>query len=56
MRMFLRDKRFYLAVRLRSRDTGERAFYILKIPHSKVPRFVVLPPKDGNYYLKTLSK
>jgi polyphosphate kinase len=55
VRMFLRDKRFYLAVRLRSRDTGERAFYILKIPHSKVPRFVVLPPKDGNYYLMFLE-
>lgn len=55
VRMFLRDKRLYLAVRLHSRDTGEKAFYILKIPHSKVPRFVVLPPKDGNYYLMFLE-
>lgn len=55
VRMFLRDKRLYLAVRVRDRLTGEPSYYILKMPYSKVPRFVELPREEGDYCLMFLE-
>lgn len=55
VRTFLRDKRLYLAVRVRSRQTGEPLYYILKMPYSKVPRFVELPREEDDYCLMFLE-
>ena len=49
--IFLRDKRIYLAVRVRRKDTHAVEFYIIKLPYSKVPRFVELPKIGDDYYL-----
>lgn len=51
IKYFLRDNRLYLSVRVVRKDTGEKEYFILKLPYSKVPRFIELPPQDGNYYL-----
>ncbi len=50
-RTFLRDNRLYLATRLIRRDTGECEYYIFKLPHSKVPRFIELPRQGDDFYL-----
>jgi len=51
VKVFLRDKRLYLCTRLRRKDNGAIEYYIMKLPYSKVPRFIELPPKDGYYYI-----
>ena len=51
VKVFLRADRLYLCTRLRRKDNGVTEYYIMKLPYSKVPRFVELPQKDGNYYL-----
>jgi len=51
VKVFLRADRLYLCARLRRKDNGVTEYYIVKLPYSKVPRFVELPPLDGNYYL-----
>lgn len=43
---FLRDNRLYLAART---QTGE--YFVMKLPHSKVPRFIELPSQAGNHYI-----
>ena len=53
---FLRDNRLYLAVRLHSKGTLPGApdhtqYFVMKLPYSKVPRFIELPKQDKNYYL-----
>ncbi|MEG2593881.1 MAG: RNA degradosome polyphosphate kinase [Bacteroides sp.] len=62
---FLRDNRLYLAVRLLPKaqtdtlsvapaaPTGQAPFryFVMKMPYSKVPRFIELPQHGGNYYL-----
>lgn len=54
---FLRDNRLYLAVRLfpkrRPVDELTRSpeYFVMKLPYSKVPRFIELPKHEGNYYL-----
>jgi polyphosphate kinase len=48
---FLRDNRLYLAARLRRKDTGALEYFILKLPYSKVPRFIELPSIGENRYL-----
>lgn len=55
VRTFLRDKRLYLAVRVRDRRRGTPSYYIMKMPYSKVPRFVELPREDGDYCLMFLE-
>lgn len=48
LRMFLRHNRLYLVIRLLK---GEKCEYvIMKIPFSKVPRFVALPKMKDTYY------
>lgn len=51
VKVFLRADRLYLCTRLVRKDNGVTEYYIMKLPYSKVPRFVELPSKDGVYYL-----
>ena len=53
---FLRDNRLYLAVRLREKSTNPAVenvlqYFVMKLPYSKVPRFIELPKQGDNYYL-----
>lgn len=53
---FLRDNRLYLAIRLHLKnsapDSAEHTqYFVMKLPYSKVPRFIELPPQEGYYYL-----
>lgn len=53
---FLRDNRLYLAVRLfmhntKESDPGHVQYFVMKLPYSKVPRFIELPKHGENYYL-----
>ena len=51
VKVFLRADRLYLCTRVVRKDNGATEYYIMKLPYSKVPRFVELPSKDGYYYL-----
>ncbi|WP_455672030.1 RNA degradosome polyphosphate kinase [Phocaeicola sp.] len=51
IKTFLRDNRLYLSVRVIRKDTGEKEYYIIKLPYSKVPRFIELPQTGDNFYL-----
>lgn len=51
IRTFIRDNRLYLSTRVVRKDTGEREYFIMKLPYSKVPRFIELPKVEDNYYL-----
>lgn len=51
VKIFLRADRLYLCTRLRRKDDGTMEYYIMKLPHSKVPRFVELPQANGFYYI-----
>ena len=48
---FLRDNRLYLAIKMYKKgDPDRQPFYAqIKIPFSKVPRFINLTPHDGNF-------
>lgn len=51
---FLRDNRLYLAVRLflKEDERKEQPFYfVVKLPYSKVPRFIELPKHEADFYL-----
>lgn len=49
---FLRDNRLYLAVRLKEKNGWNGYYYyVMKLPYSKVPRFIQLPGEGGNHYL-----
>ena len=58
---FLRDNRLYLAIRLYPKgDKGTEGqankgrtpqYFVMKLPYSKVPRFIELPKHGKNYYL-----
>ena len=53
---FLRDNRLYLAVRLYKKGVApgmpdREQYFVMKLPHSKVPRFIELPRIGKNYYL-----
>ena len=50
IRFFIRDNRIYLVVRLIKNETKDFYYAIMKIPFTKVPRFVKLPVCDNNYY------
>lgn len=55
VRMFLRDRRLYLAVRVRRTGGGHEEYYILKLPYSRLPRFVELPREGEDYFLMFLE-
>lgn len=53
---FLRDNRLYLAVKLflrdsKESDTNHLQYFVMKMPYSKVPRFIELPKHGEDYYL-----
>ena len=53
---FLRDNRLYLAVRLflkgtNKEDADHLQYFVMKLPYSKVPRFIELPKHGRDYYL-----
>lgn len=53
---FLRDNRLYLAMRLfmhgtEKTDPDHVQYFVMKMPYSKVPRFIELPKQGDNYYL-----
>ena len=53
---FLRDNRLYLAVRLYKKGVppvapGGTEYFVMKLPYSKVPRFIELPKVGADYYL-----
>ena len=50
---FLRDNRLYLAIQLHKKDAEDSRIYyaLIKIPFTKVPRFIGLPPYEGKHYL-----
>ena len=59
IRTFIRDRRLYLVIRMvkksdRLEDANDKPAYhyaLMKIPFSKVPRFIELPPHEGKYYI-----
>lgn len=53
LRLFLRDRRLYLIVRMTRKGDTSGIFYhsLIKIPFAKVPRFIELPKENGNYYV-----
>lgn len=55
---FIQDDRIYQAISLlrkkRKKNGAEKPQYtyaIMKIPHTKIPRFIELPALDGKYYI-----
>jgi polyphosphate kinase 1 len=53
---FLRDDRLYLAARVLKKNTPVDSpdyihYFVMKVPYSKVPRFIELPKHEDNYYL-----
>ena len=53
---FLRDNRLYLAVRLHLKGAPASSpnriqYFVMKLPYSKVPRFIQLPKVGKDYYL-----
>lgn len=50
---FLRDNRLYMAVRGKRCGTADAPYeyFVLKLPYSKVPRFIELPSTDDSFYL-----
>ena len=50
IRTFIRDQRLYLIVRMYKKATLEPYYVLMKIPHSKVPRFISLPSYEGMHY------
>ena len=55
VRMFLRDRRLYLAVRAIEKESRLKEYFIIKMPYSKVPRFVQLPKIGDDYYIMFLE-
>lgn len=53
LRVFLRDRRLYLIVRMKRKDDsgGEYHYAMIRIPFAKVPRFIELPRHDGKFYV-----
>lgn len=47
VKVFLRADRLYLCTRLVRKDNGSKEYYIMKLPYSKVPRFVELPDRKS---------
>ncbi len=59
IRTFIRDRRLYLVIRMRKRNKRAKeaeeevgyVYALMKIPYSKVPRFIELPPHEGKFYI-----
>ncbi len=51
----LHDKTIYLAIKLSRKDTGEVKYALLVIPTDVIPRFLVLPEKNGKKFFILLD-
>lgn len=53
LRVFLRDRRLYLIVRMKRKGDHSEKYHhaMIKIPFAKVPRFIELPRHEGKYYI-----
>jgi polyphosphate kinase len=59
IRTFIRDRRLYLVIRMTKKRNDlviqseqlEYQYALMKIPYSKVPRFIELPKHEGKYYI-----
>ena len=59
IRTFIRDRRLYLVIRMIKKSkritqpdyVPEYQYALMKIPFSKVPRFIELPKHDGKFYI-----
>ncbi len=60
IRTFIRDRRLYLVIRMvkkckKKKDEGggvpDYHYALMKIPYSKVPRFIELPEHEGKFYI-----
>lgn len=53
LRVFLRDRRLYLIVRMKKKggNAGKYYYSMIRIPFAKVPRFIELPRYNGKYYV-----
>ncbi len=53
IRIFLRDRRLYLIVRLirKGDHSGQYHHALIRIPYTKVPRFIELPEHERKYYI-----
>lgn len=58
IRTFIRDRRLYLVIRMTKKRKPDRVeanpeyhYALMKIPYSKVPRFIELPKHEGKYYI-----
>ena len=60
---FLRDNRLYLAIRVYPKKEGNEGttsltesrqplYFVMKQPYAKVPRFIELPSREKNHYLR----
>lgn len=49
VKVFIRDKRIYLCIHLRRLTDRARRLYVIKLPFTKVPRFISLPKHKGHY-------
>ncbi|CQB86810.1 Polyphosphate kinase [Chlamydia trachomatis] len=49
MNVFVRDKRIYLAVYVRRHSDGQKRVFMIKLPFTKVARFLRLPDFEGRY-------
>ncbi|MDR1370696.1 MAG: polyphosphate kinase 1 [Dysgonamonadaceae bacterium] len=51
IKIFIRDNRLYQVVELLREDLFPQKYYaIIKIPYSKIPRFIELPKYEGKHY------
>ncbi len=55
IKTFLRDNRLYLSTRVINKITDEKEYFIIKLPYSKVPRFIELPKVEDNFYIMFLE-
>ena len=55
VQIFLRDRRLYLAVRAFEKESRLTEYFIIKMPYSKVPRFVQLPKIGDDYFIMFLE-
>ena len=51
IKMFFRDNRLYQVVEIKRKDSFlDNNYAIIKIPYSKIPRFIELPKHEGKHY------
>lgn len=55
VRSFLRDNKIYVAVRTIDRVDGHKSYYIMKMPHKRLPRFVELQSDDDMRHIMFLE-